>query len=325
MRPNCNSSNFQGWLGRRNFHSLELCIPNNHPQPPGMPDILAISSLQIKAAVPPTSCSQRRRQPSAPWFGLGSCTSTAQFTPTQRVLGPRLSLANAGKSGLGSILVAPKLGPAHGDHPSPKIPHSRRPAQLGGAWFSWPGCAVPLERWFLWDHGASPELTGLPAEPGWALDSRQGALSELTCPWHRQSRPGFAPSAPVQPRDTNRGRSPALGEGLRSLSPFPHLPEPPSPGMPGCERPRWDTAGARARRCPSPVPRGCVSETAASPAPDSRQSPGAPKLRPLGAALPAPAAPPRGSLLAPSPLPTAPAAAPGARPPVPASTGRRPA
>lgn len=41
----CNSSNSQGWLEPRNFHSLELCIPNNHPQPPGMQDILAISSL----------------------------------------------------------------------------------------------------------------------------------------------------------------------------------------------------------------------------------------------------------------------------------------
>lgn len=63
--PKWNSSNFQGWLGRRNFHSLELCIPKNHPRPPGMQDILTISRLQIKAAVPPTSCSQQSRQPSA--------------------------------------------------------------------------------------------------------------------------------------------------------------------------------------------------------------------------------------------------------------------
>jgi len=55
-RGECNSSSSRGWLGRRNFCSLELLVPDSHPQPPGMQDIPATGVLQIKAAVPPTSC-----------------------------------------------------------------------------------------------------------------------------------------------------------------------------------------------------------------------------------------------------------------------------
>lgn len=120
--------------------------------------------------------------------------------------------------------------------------------------------------------------------------------------------------------------SPSTGRG----APVP-LPVSTSPRA-ALSRDAWlraPTAGTWRGRVPgaarAPMPRGCVSPIASSSAPKSCQSPGAPKLRPFGAALPSHAAPPLGCLLAPNPFPRAPAAAPGARPPVPASAGRRPA
>lgn len=54
------------------------------------------------------------------------------------------------------VLVTPKFcASSWGPLPSRKISHFRGPAQLKGAWFAWPGRAVPPETWFLWGSDAS--------------------------------------------------------------------------------------------------------------------------------------------------------------------------
>lgn len=112
---------------------------------------------------------------------------------------------------------------------------------------------MPLESWFLWGHPGSSGTALVP------LGSRCSQQS-LAGPWtagkrHWQSRPGFAPSTQVHPRDTNRGRRSGAQNlpqrRTRGSSPSPHFhisTSRPPRGCPCCERPRWDPAGASAAR-----------------------------------------------------------------------------